>query len=186
MRSYFCCKVGRGIGLMASALLAAGGAQAGLSEPEPLPALDLTESSDYYLFKPGEVFVDIYGTVIGGANLKPDVSGGGGIGAGFFFNRFIGVMAEGYLLDLPDYTGSIAGGLIVRLPVDDICTAFYGFAEIGADFSDKTRYSRSFGGGIDVRMTDHVSVFADARTVFVESGQVDSAWLLRSGIRFVF
>jgi hypothetical protein len=174
---------------MASALLLFGAlqtAQAGLSEPEPLPTLDLTDTSDYYLFKSGEVFIDLYGTVIGGSKLHPKVAGGGGIGGGFFFNRYMGVMAEGYLLDLPDYTGSLAGGLVVRLPVDDICTAFYGFALFGADFSDETRDSQSFGGGFDVRMTDHTSLFADARTVFVGSGQVDNEWLIRSGIRFVF
>lgn len=159
---------------------------AGLPEPASAPLADPLADDSMHLFKAGEVFIDLYGTVVGGTDFRPDVSGGGGIGAGYFFNRFFGVMAEAYLLDLPGYHGSAAGGLIVRLPVDDYCTAFYGFAEAGADFSDETRLSLQFGGGLDIRMTDHVSIFTDARGVFSDSSKVDTAWLFRGGVRFVF
>ena len=159
---------------------------AGLPEPASAPVADSFTDDSMHLFKAGEVFVDLYGTVVGGTDFRPDVSGGGGVGAGYFFNRFFGVMAEAYLLDLPGYHGSAAGGFIVRLPVDDYCTAFYGFAEAGADFSDETRLSLQFGGGLDIRMTDHVSLFTDARSVFSDSSKVDTAWLFRGGVRFVF
>ncbi len=150
------------------------------------PAPQMTVGEDLYLFESGEVFVDLYGTVVGGTDFRPDVSGGGGIGVGYFINRYLGVMAEGYLLDEPNHDGSIMGGLIVRIPVDDICTAFYGFAEIGGEFTDESRMTLQFGGGLDIRMTDHVSVFSDARAVFTDESELDTAWLFRGGLRFVF
>lgn len=161
-------------------------AYGGLADPEfPAPA-DAIVGDDMYLFESGEAFVDLYGIVVGGTDFRPDVSSGAGIGAGYYFNRFFGVMAEASLLDLPNHNGSITGGLIARIPVDDYCTAFYGFAEMGADFSDETRFSLHFGGGLDVRMTDNISVFMDARSIFSDSSEIDTAWLFRGGLRFLF
>jgi len=150
------------------------------------PPPETVIGEDLYLFKSGEVFVDLYGVIVGGTDFEPDFSGGGGVGAGFFFNRYFGVMGEVYLLDFPDHEGSVTGGIVARLPVDDFCTAFYGMALVGAEFSDETRISLQFGGGLDIRMTDHVSVFSDARGVFTSSSKLDTAWLVRGGIRLVF
>lgn len=139
-----------------------------------------------YLFNQAEVFLDLFGAVGNSDQFEIGDAAGGGLGLGYFFTRYTAVYAEGYFLDAPDVDGAALGGLILRLPMDDFCTAFYAFAEYGATFGDETEGTFQFGGGIDIRLTDHVSFFADARSIQNKHTSIDNGELFRLGLRLVF
>ena len=154
-----------------------------------------------YLFNEGEWFIDVFGSGAEGnahgrknpntgnsrAGYNFDEDHGVGLGAGYFFTRHLGAMVEGYGLDIPGHHITLLGGLIVRIPVDDFALSFYGFAEAGAYFGNSTRPTFQFGGGVDVRLTDHVGTFFDARIVSTNNeDEGDDFTLLRLGLRFTF
>jgi hypothetical protein len=141
---------------------------------------------EQYLFKTNEFFIDIFGAIANAKSFEIGDVAGGGLGVGYFFTRYTAVYAEGYLLDSSDVDGAALGGVILRLPLDDFCTAFYAFAEYGGMFGDDATGSFQFGAGVDIRLTDHTSFFVDAREIDNQHTSLDSGNLYRIGLRFVF
>ena len=148
---------------------------------------------DLWLFKPGEFYIE--GFAIGDTtrnNNFGDTAGAGGA-LGYYFSRHFGVMLEGFSANLPGGTVIVhntgrhappahpyleqqskqstmaSAGLQARIPFDDSCFALYAFALGGGYFGDNTGGTLSAGLGIDVRLTEHTSLFFDARAVKVSN-----------------
>jgi hypothetical protein len=139
-----------------------------------------------YLFNEGEFFIDVFFATANADRFEIGDASGGGLGFGYFFHRYIGVMAEGYNIDATDQDLALLGGVVLRLPMDDFCTALYAFAEYGGTFGDDSEPTIQFGGGFDVRLTDHTSFFADWRSIQNRHTSLDNGELFRLGLRFVF
>ena len=139
-----------------------------------------------YLFNAGEFFIDVFAATANADRFEFGDAAGGGIGFGYYFSRYFGVTAEGWTIDTTDQDTALLGGVLVRLPMDDFCTAFYAFAEYGGTFGDESEPTIQFGGGLDIRLTDHTSLFADWRSIQNRHTSLDNGELFRLGLRFVF
>jgi hypothetical protein len=139
-----------------------------------------------YLFNSGEFFIDVFAAIANSDRFEIGDAAGGGIGFGYYFTRYFGVMGEGYTIDTTDQDTALLGGLVVRVPMDDFCTALYAFAEYGGTFGDESEPTFQFGGGLDIRLTDHTSFFADWRSIQNRHTSLDNGELFRIGLRFVF
>ncbi len=173
----------------------------------PTPAEDL--------FRRGEWQFDAFGAYAftGSENERVigDHAWGGGIGVNYFFTRYFGLGVEGLLLNTDgNVTGSTAGNLIVRLPIESARVALYVYGGGGvvfngsdldaddfddaADRVDDNNRSRDvedvlfeghIGLGFEYRISPRVGLFSDVRYTWVESDHSDYV-LIRTGVRFVF
>ncbi len=147
-------------------------------------------SEDWYLFRSGEVFIDMFY-----ANLKVkkigdnvpygDEQGGGGLGLGWYFHRNVGFLVDGFIADgNPVVDGGAATNILIRVPVDSWAIAFYGLAGPGYEWGREDQWSVQVGGGFDLRLLDHLSTFFDAR--YIEPKNEISSTLFRVGVRLQF
>lgn len=139
-----------------------------------------------YLFNTNEFFIDVFGAVANADTFEIGDAFGGGLGVGYFFTRYTGVYAEGWIIDAADQDGAALGGVMLRLPMDDFCTALYAFAEYGGTFGEESEPSFQFGAGFDIRLTDQTSFFFDARSMQNRHTSLDNGELFRFGLRFIF
>jgi hypothetical protein len=141
-------------------------------------------------FADREFQVDIFGTYkVAEAGGEFSDGFGGGVGVNYFFQRYVGLGAEGSW----DATGRndtvihhVNGMLILRYPIDSICLAPYLIGGGGGTF-DGTSLGQGFiGGGLEYRVVPHkFGLFGDGR--FTWSGGSSSDYgLFRAGFRVVF
>ena len=139
-------------------------------------------------FKDQEFQLDVFGSYTNGARAYPYDDGfGGGIGANYFFMRYLGVGVDGNV-----YDGGVHGvwsgsaSLIARYPVDlgHFCFAPYIFGGGGVRSDSHTLGTEHAGAGIEFRITPKIGIFGDGRYTWAENRQ--DAVTTRIGIRFVF
>lgn len=131
--------------------------------------------------------------------LGVDHAWGGGLDAKYFFMRYFGIGAEGYLLNSRDTVGAALGTLTFRYPISSSRVAPYVFGGAGAVFdssdrfggrffrddSDDSRAVGQFGGGVEFRLTPHIGLLQDFSWNVVD-GPKNNYGMVRTGVTFAF
>ena len=130
------------------------------------------------LFRAGEASLDLFGTVSVGQETINHISKqrvvddgrlGLGLGGNYFFTRYVGLGADGYTENTQhSFVDNGSGNLIVRFPIDSIHLAPYVYGGAGYQFDPSELWFGQLGGGLEVRFTPNVGLFADARYVFTD------------------
>jgi hypothetical protein len=131
--------------------------------------------------------------------LRVDHAWGGGADFKFFFARYFGIGAEGFLLDGRETVGTAMGTFTLRYPL--ACTRFapYIFAGGGAIFGDSDFTSPGlfnddgddgkalgqFGGGLEFRVTPHIGIMQDFSWSVIDGGD-NNFGMVRAGLNFAF
>ena len=150
---------------------------------EDVYAPDFEMGGSWNLFEAKEFFID------GFYSLRDfDDTGarsGGGMGLGYYFTRFCGSMVE--VAGVNGGSGenlAAAASMLFRLPVDHAAFALYGLVGAGYSFGGVEQWDLEIGGGVDVRLLDQLSSFADVR--YVEPDQGEGGASMRVGLRHLF
>jgi hypothetical protein len=129
--------------------------------------------------------------------LGVDHAWGGGADIKFFFARYFGIGAEGYLLDAHDTVGAALGTLTFRYPIPCSRLAPYVYAGGGAIFGDEdepdffrpfhddSKAIGQFGGGLEIRLTPHLGIIHDFNWNVID-GHDNNFGMVRTGISFAF
>lgn len=142
------------------------------------------------LFRDNELQIDAFGT---GAFYQAGRPGwGGGLGATYFFLRYIGVGVDQSIFGR-EQAGSAGyaewatlGHVYLRYPIDSINLAPYIMAGGGALYgTGKGHGVGDVGGGLEYRFTQNIGMFTDCKWVFTNDSNHSGA-LARTGLRFAF
>jgi hypothetical protein len=141
------------------------------------------------VFRDNEFQIDTFGQ--GAFYDKGSPGWGGGLGLNYFFLRYIGIGVEQSVFGR-DSGGSFTewatlGNLFLRLPICALNTAPYAMVGGGALYGDKGKGKGvgHVGGGLEIRLTDNIGLFGDARWLYSDV-QPQSGVLARTGLRFAF
>ena len=136
------------------------------------------------LYHPNELSLDLFGTYADRDRFgdKGDFWGGG-LGVNYFFTRNIGIGADSYLEEWK-WPYRVNGSLILRLPIDKLRLAPYGFGGGGREFKYATQWTGHAGGGLEFRFNHHAGIFGDGRRVFPD--RTKDYTLVRFGVRLAF
>jgi len=134
-----------------------------------------------WLFHPNEFTLDLFGSVSIGQETIENISGdriedngrlGLGLGANYFFHRFIGIGADAYTENAGhSFVDNTSGNLIFRIPFDRIHLAPYAYGGAGYQFDPSGLWFGQAGAGLEVRFTKTIGLFTDARYVFTDGTQ---------------
>jgi hypothetical protein len=139
--------------------------------------------------------------------LNTDGAFGGGGDVKYFFNKYIGIGVEGYVLDARNAVGGVLGTVTFRYPIGCSRWAPYAFAGVGAAFGgshdvvaeneefelffarqvddDGAAFVGQVGAGLEFRVTRHIGIMGDFSWNFL--GRSDSDFgMVRSGVTFGF
>lgn len=147
-----------------------------------------TVSTAIPCFKDQEFQIDVFGSFTNGArDYRYDDGFGGGIGANYFFTRYLGVGVDGNVYDggaRGVWSGSAS--LIARYPIDlgHVCVAPYVFGGGGVRSDGHTLGTEHAGAGLEFRVTPRVGIFGDGRYTWAENR--NDAITTRVGLRFAF
>jgi hypothetical protein len=146
------------------------------------------------LFRAEEFTLDLFGSVSIGQETINNLSServedngrlGLGLGGNYFFTRNIGIGADAYTENTQhSFVDNTSGNLIIRFPIDRIHLAPYIYGGAGYQFDPSGLWFGQAGGGLEVRFTRNVGLFADARYVFTDETQ--NFGMGRLGVRFGF
>jgi hypothetical protein len=147
------------------------------------------------LYQPYDVSLEAFGIGTVGEHTINHLSGdriirhghlGAGAGLEFFFNRYIGIEAEGFSETTHNTFVNDAGGNVVfRLPIGQTGLAPYAFGGGGHEFYPVGNNNYADGGaGLEFRFTRNIGIFADAR--FVATEHTGTYGLGRLGLKFNF
>jgi hypothetical protein len=145
--------------------------------------------------------------------LNGDQAGGGGGDIKYFWNRYIGIGVEGFVLDSENVVGAGLATLTLRYPIGCSRFAPYVFAGVGVlgggshtdhffqergdenetleGFSDElvknndVRAIGQFGGGLEIRITRHIGLMGDFTWNVVGDDNSDFG-MVRGGLNFGF
>jgi len=142
------------------------------------PALADQAAPAETLFRPGEASLDFFGSVSVGQETINHISGqrvvdngrlGLGLGGNYFFTRHVGLGADGYTENTQhSFVDNGSGNLIIRFPIDTLHLAPYVYGGGGRQFDPSELWFAQLGGGLEVRFTPNLGLFADARYVFTD------------------
>jgi hypothetical protein len=139
------------------------------------------------LFRDTEFQIDAFGT---GAFAKGRTPGwGGGLGANFFFLRYLGVGVEqsmfGHKGAKTDW--ATIGNFFLRYPICSLNLAPYAMVGIGKIYAQDMNGIGlgHVGGGLEYRFTNNIGLFTDARWMY-SPDEPKSGVLARTGLRFAF
>lgn len=141
------------------------------------------------VFRDNEFQIDAFGQ---GAFYDQGSPGwGGGLGLNYFFTRYIGIGVEQSVFGR-DSGGSFTewatlGNLFLRYPICSLNMAPYAMIGGGALYGDKGKGKGvgTVGGGLEIRVTDSIGLFGDARWLYSDV-EPKSGVLARTGLRFAF
>jgi hypothetical protein len=135
-------------------------------------------------FGPQEFRLDLFGSAAT-RNRAGDsqLTGGGGVGANFFFTPMFGIGGDSYIEDWrwPDHAN---GSLILRIPIQPAGIAPYIFGGGGRQWRDIPQWTKHAGGGLELRINRYTGIFADGRYIWPE--ETRDYVLFRSGLRIGF
>ncbi len=144
------------------------------ARPTVAPGMNYDQGREFY--RAGEFSFDAFGSGslgkesidhISGNRLRRDTRLGAGAGVDYFFTRMIGVSGMAYSEDTRgSFIDSASADLILRFPIGLV--APYVLGDGGYQFERIKSWFGEFGGGVEVRFTPHVGIFADARAVVPE------------------
>ena len=111
----------------------------------------------------GEQYVDHFSR----HTLRHDARFGAGVGANYFFTRYLGIGGDVYSENTTrEFIDNASGNLIARLPISNTGIAPYGFAGAGHQFDPVQQTFGQVGAGIEFRVARNLGLFVDARCVF--------------------
>lgn len=153
-----------------------------------------SDPPDGPLFHANELTLDAFGTVSAGkstldafsvSHVKRDGRLGAGLGANYFFTRNFGIGGEAYTENTKhSFVDNANGHLMLRIPIDAIHLAPYGFGGGGYQFDPVAQWTLHAGAGLEVRIVRQFGLFADAR--FVWADKTANYGLARAGVRLGF
>jgi len=154
-----------GLGLTSAFAGPVGGPAKGpLAPPAPAPAPYCTA------FDGDKLELGLYGSYYFGSNDLVDDNGAIGISAAYFFTEFIGIQASYSLVFSSPELHDLAGSVVARYPIKDICLAPYVYG--GGGYADNTtgQATGHIGTGLDWRFDDNhgMGVFVDYRYTFAD------------------
>jgi len=110
---------------------------------------------------------------------------GVGVGANYFFTRYLGIGGDAYTEDTQhSIVDSASGNVILRIPIESIRLAPYVFGGGGYQFDWKETWFGQAGAGLEFRFTRHIGLFTDGRYVF--NHDTEDIAVGRIGLRFAF
>ncbi|MFT5853434.1 MAG: hypothetical protein ACI8XO_000675, partial [Verrucomicrobiales bacterium] len=116
------------------------------------------------------------------SNVEDSV--GGGLGLGHFFDEYFGMRGRAYWWEGESVIHTLAADAILRYPIQSLCVAPYVYGGVGGAFNGESEFTQHFGGGLEMRLTGRVGVFADYSRTFAEDR---GDWDLYSlGMRILF
>jgi hypothetical protein len=111
---------------------------------------------------------------------------GGDAGANFFFTKYIGVGGDALAVTghNPSFVNTAMGDLIFRVPIGDTGIAPYVFGGAGYQFEKVDQLVGGGGVGLEIRLVQHFSIFADAR--YLAAVKTPDYGYARAGVRLSF
>lgn len=143
-------------------------------------------------FLPQEFNLDLFGSYRWAEGKGSDLwdsadSGvwGGGIGANYFFTRYVGVGADVSMhADGGKFIDNTSGNVILRLPIDAASLAPYVFGGFGGNFDPETEWEGHVGVGLEFRLNPKTGIFMDGRVGWAD--KTEDFAQVRSGLRLAF
>jgi hypothetical protein len=142
------------------------------------------------LYHADEFSVD--GSVIGALNEHYFYNGnearrhyklGGDLGVNYFITRYIGVGGDAYAVSTHDsFVDTTMGYLVFRVPIGPVAPYIFGGA--GYQFQGIDQLVGGGGVGVEVRLVEHFSIFADAR--YLAAAKSSDYGVGRAGVRLSF
>jgi hypothetical protein len=146
------------------------------------------------LFRDNEASLDIFGSDTLGPHTINHPSAdrirnnsilGAGLGLNLFFCRYLGIGGDAYTENTAhSFVDNASGSVILRIPIDAIHLAPYGFAGGGYKWDPVDTSFVHAGAGLEVRFIPHLSVFVDARYVWPD--RIRDYGVGRAGVRLSF
>lgn len=157
--------------------------------------LPVVAQSQPTLFRDREFSVDLFGSVSVGQETLDDLTGerftddgrlGAGVGLNYYLLRYVGIGADAYTENTArTFVDNASGNLLLRFPIESAHLAPYIFGGGGRQFDPDELWFGQVGGGLDVRITAHVALFADVRYVMPEK-DAENFGVGRLGLRIPF
>ncbi|NNE94010.1 MAG: hypothetical protein HKN23_20355 [Verrucomicrobiales bacterium] len=110
---------------------------------------------------------------------------GGGVSLGYFYNENLGFDLGAAVFSTDSEVHNYTLDLVYRFPNQQDCYAPYVFIGGGVHTNGETEGLARGGLGLDVKMTDSCSIFADGAYNYV-AGDVEDYITVRVGLRFNF
>ena len=138
---------------------------------------------------PAPCYAGGYEFGIFGAGFIPDGGGhyddsfGGGVSVGYFYNANFGFDFSAAVFGTDSAVHNYTLDAVYRLPMD--CLAPYVLVGGGVHANSATAGIFRFGGGVDYRFTEGMSLFADG-IYSILGDDVEDYTTVRAGIRFQF
>jgi len=188
-----------GIGILtAFSRVNAQDATTNIEQNTPIATTITTTNVEYiampHLYRAQELSFDFFGTGTLGEQTIDHVSGdrirhngrlGAGIGANYFFCRYVGIGGDAYSEGTShSFVYSTSGNLILRLPIGETGLAPYIFGGGGYQFDGVEQGFGQGGAGLEFRFTRNVGIFADAR--YVDADRSENYGVGRAGLRISF
>jgi len=155
---------------------------------------DMSKPISDQVFQANEFSIDAFGmgalshSQLEGASrhsVRHDSRLGLGVGANYFFTRYLGIGADAYTEDTQhSFVDSTSGNLIFRIPIDAIHLAPYVFGGGGYQFDWSETWFGQAGAGLEFRFCKNIGLFADGRYVF--NHDTEDIAVGRIGLRFTF
>jgi hypothetical protein len=111
---------------------------------------------------------------------------GGDAGANVFFTKYIGIGGDAFALagNTVTFVDTVTGNLIFRVPIGNTGLAPYVFGGAGYQFEGIDQIVGGGGVGLELRLVQHFSIFADAR--YLAAVKKSDYGFARLGVRISF
>ena len=139
-------------------------------------------------FKDQELQLDVFSSWTNARDSREHNSGfGGGLGANYFFMRYLGVGADANVTSTSNGLWTFSGSLIARYPIEagHFCIAPYALAGGGFQTDGVNAGTWHVGGGLEWRATPHLGIFTEGRYTWA-GDHIEDTVQVSVGMRFVF
>lgn len=135
-------------------------------------------------FGPGFSF-DVFGGAFFPESGGDDVLGGG-VGASYFFNRYVGLDVNYGVYASDSEHHQFDGNLVLRAPIDSLCIAPYALVGGGFSTNGSTDGSYNVGGGLDIRLQSASCLGIFAEGLYHFGDENPDFTTVRLGLRIPF
>jgi hypothetical protein len=138
-------------------------------------------------FKDTELQLDVFGSYNETRYGGYEDGYGGGLGVNYYFMRYVGIGVDGNIYDGgASGVWNVSSSLLLRLPLDSCCLAFYALGGGGIQMDGTTAGTWHVGGGLEYRVVpEKIGIFGEGRYIWSADSAGDTAQA-RLGVRVVF